>query len=171
METLVFDVILDGRYINTLYCPFSRLFPINESYLSKFVTDKLPTLKGKNFKIKFVNIYENLERNIERRQNHEKGNVTVYGNCRDVHVGMVYRGEMRWGEVRRAAPRTGDRGDGRHRGGTPRSVEAFHRGTDTGGERGQGGRGGQGRRRRRAPDTAMHGGGGEQASRRGGVRP
>ena len=65
METLVFDVMLDGRYINTFCCPYSRLFPIDESHLSKFVTDRLPTLKGKNFKIKFVNIYENFERNLE----------------------------------------------------------------------------------------------------------
>lgn len=65
METLVFDVMLDDRYINTFHYPFSRLFPIDESHLSKFVINKLPTLKGKDFKIKFVSIYENLERNLE----------------------------------------------------------------------------------------------------------
>lgn len=43
-----------------------RLFPIDESHLSKFVTDKLPTLKGKDFKIEFVSIYGNTGREFKR---------------------------------------------------------------------------------------------------------
>ena len=40
MKTLVFDVMLDGRFIHTFryrYCP---LFPIDEQELEKFVTDR-----------------------------------------------------------------------------------------------------------------------------------
>lgn len=47
MKTLVFDVMLDGRFVHTFryrYCP---LFPIDEQELEKFVTDRLPTLKRK----------------------------------------------------------------------------------------------------------------------------
>lgn len=53
METLVFDVMLDGRYVHTLryrYCP---LFPLDERELEEFVVRKLPTLKGKPFRIAF----------------------------------------------------------------------------------------------------------------------
>lgn len=53
MKTLVFDVMLDGRFVHTFryrYCP---LFPIDEQELEKFVTGRLPTLKGKDFKIVF----------------------------------------------------------------------------------------------------------------------
>lgn len=51
MKTLVFDVMLDGRFIHTFRYQYCPLFPIDEEELEKFVTDRLPTLKGKDFKI------------------------------------------------------------------------------------------------------------------------
>lgn len=53
MKTLVFDVMLDGRFIHTFRYQYCPLFPIDEQELEKFVTDRLPTLKGKDFKIVF----------------------------------------------------------------------------------------------------------------------
>lgn len=51
MKTLVFDVMLDGRFVHTFRYQYCPLFPIDEQELEKFVTDRLPTLKGKDFKI------------------------------------------------------------------------------------------------------------------------
>lgn len=51
MKELIFDVMLNGRFVCTLkyrYCP---LFPITEGELAKFVEEKRPSLKGKNYKI------------------------------------------------------------------------------------------------------------------------
>lgn len=53
MKTLVFDVMLDGGFIHTFRYQYCPLFPIDEQELEKFVTDRLPTLKGKDFKIVF----------------------------------------------------------------------------------------------------------------------
>lgn len=53
MKTLVFDVMLDGRFVHTFRYQYCPLFPIDEQELEKFVTDRLPTLKGKDFKIVF----------------------------------------------------------------------------------------------------------------------
>ena len=53
MKTLVFDVMLDGRFIHTFRYQYCPLFPIDEQELEKFVTDRLPTLKSKDFKIVF----------------------------------------------------------------------------------------------------------------------
>lgn len=48
MKTLVFDVMLDGRFVHTFRYQYCPLFPIDEEELEKFVTDRLPTLKGKD---------------------------------------------------------------------------------------------------------------------------
>lgn len=53
MKTLIFDVMLDGRFVRTFRYQYCPLFPIDEQELEKFVTDRLPTLKGKDFKIVF----------------------------------------------------------------------------------------------------------------------
>lgn len=54
MNTFIFDVMLDGRFICTLikykYC---ALFPIDFEELEKYVLKKRPTLKGKDFRIAF----------------------------------------------------------------------------------------------------------------------
>lgn len=53
MEILTFDVVLGGRYVCTMryrYCP---LFPIDAEELRKFVICKCPTLRDKDFRIKF----------------------------------------------------------------------------------------------------------------------
>lgn len=44
MKTLVFDVMLDGRFVHTFRYQYCPLFPIDEEELEKFVTDRLPTL-------------------------------------------------------------------------------------------------------------------------------
>jgi len=40
MKTLVFDVMLDGRFIHTFRYQYCPLFPIDEEELEKFVTDR-----------------------------------------------------------------------------------------------------------------------------------
>lgn len=53
MKTLTFDVMLGDRYVCTLkyrYCP---LFPIYTDELHEFVVSKRPTLRNKEFIIKF----------------------------------------------------------------------------------------------------------------------
>lgn len=52
-ENTGFDVMLDGRFVHTFRYQYCPLFPIDEQELEKFVTDRLPTLKGKDFKIVF----------------------------------------------------------------------------------------------------------------------
>lgn len=42
--------VIDAHNVRYQYCP---LFPIDEQELEKFVIDRLPTLKGKDFKILF----------------------------------------------------------------------------------------------------------------------
>lgn len=51
MKELIFDVMLNGRFICTLKYRFCPLFPITEEELAKFVEEKRPSLKGKNYKI------------------------------------------------------------------------------------------------------------------------
>lgn len=51
MKTLIFDVMLNEQYIHTF--KYNPLFPIEEEELRKFVEERLPTLKGKKFKILF----------------------------------------------------------------------------------------------------------------------
>lgn len=52
METLIFDVMLNGRFIKTMKYRYCSAAPIEED-IARFVTDRLPTLKNKNFKIRF----------------------------------------------------------------------------------------------------------------------
>ena len=53
METLIFDVMLDGRFIRTMKYRYCYAAPIEEEDIARFVTDRLPTLKDKDFKIRF----------------------------------------------------------------------------------------------------------------------
>ena len=53
METLIFDVMLDGRFIKTMKYRYCSAAPIEEEDNARFVTDQLPTLKDKDFKIRF----------------------------------------------------------------------------------------------------------------------
>lgn len=49
MKDLIFDVMLNGRFV-CRYCP---LFPITPEDIAKFVEEKRPSLKGKNYNIAF----------------------------------------------------------------------------------------------------------------------
>ena len=49
MKIFIFDVMLDGRFICTLKYKYRALFPIDLENLEKFVLQKRPTLKGKDF--------------------------------------------------------------------------------------------------------------------------
>ena len=51
MKDLIFDVMLNGRFVCTLKYRFCPLFSITEEELAKFVEEKRPSLKGKNYKI------------------------------------------------------------------------------------------------------------------------
>lgn len=53
MKTIVFDVMLDGRFVCTLKYKYCALFPIDFEDLKKFILEKRSTLKGKDFKIAF----------------------------------------------------------------------------------------------------------------------
>ena len=55
METLTFDVMLNERFIKTFKYRYNPLSPINGNELSRFVEDKLPTLKGKPYRIVLSN--------------------------------------------------------------------------------------------------------------------
>lgn len=51
--TIVFDVMLNGRFVCTLKYKYCALFPIDFEDLTKFVLKKRPALKGKDFRIAF----------------------------------------------------------------------------------------------------------------------
>ena len=53
MKTFVFEVMLNGRFICTLKYEYSPLFPIDLEELDKFILDKRPSLKGKDYRIAF----------------------------------------------------------------------------------------------------------------------
>lgn len=53
MKTLIFDVMLNGRFVCTLRYKYCPLFPIDSEELVKFVLTKRPTLKDKPFNIAF----------------------------------------------------------------------------------------------------------------------
>lgn len=53
MKTFVFDVMLNGRFVFTLKYKYCSLFPIDFEDLEKYVLQKRPTLKGKDFRIAF----------------------------------------------------------------------------------------------------------------------
>lgn len=53
MKTFVFDIMLDGRFICTLKYKYCALFPIDFEDLKKFILDKRPSLRGKDYRIAF----------------------------------------------------------------------------------------------------------------------
>ena len=53
MKTLVFDVMLNGRFVSTLRYKYCPLFPIDFDELKEFILSKRPTLKGKDYRIMF----------------------------------------------------------------------------------------------------------------------
>ena len=53
MKTVIFDVMLDGRFVNTSKYKYNPAFVLEEKELSDFVLSKMPTLKGKKFQIVF----------------------------------------------------------------------------------------------------------------------
>ena len=53
MRDLIFDVMLNGRYVCTLAYPFCPLFTLTQKELEEFVEKKRPTLKGKKYNIIF----------------------------------------------------------------------------------------------------------------------
>lgn len=53
MNTFIFDVMLDGRFICTLKYKYCALFSIDFEDLEKFVLLKRPTLRGKDFRIAY----------------------------------------------------------------------------------------------------------------------
>ena len=55
MKDLIFDVMLNGRFVCTLAYPFCPLFTLTQKELEEFIEKKRPTLKGKNYNIIFCN--------------------------------------------------------------------------------------------------------------------
>lgn len=53
MKEIVFDVMLDGRFVCTLSMPYCPLFPLTGEEVKTFVESKRPTLKGKKFNVLF----------------------------------------------------------------------------------------------------------------------
>lgn len=53
MIDIKFDVMLHGTFICTLTMAVNPLFPISDDEITKFVINKRPTLKGKDFNIVF----------------------------------------------------------------------------------------------------------------------
>ena len=53
MKDFIFDVMLNGRFICTMKYRFCPLIPIPVEDLAKFVEEKHPSLKGKDYKIAF----------------------------------------------------------------------------------------------------------------------
>lgn len=53
MKTLIFDVMLDGRFVKTFKYKYNPAFVLEENELRDFVLSKMPTLKEKKFQILF----------------------------------------------------------------------------------------------------------------------
>jgi Zn-finger protein len=53
MKNLIFDVMLNGRFVCTLCYKYCPLFPLSENKLHDFVVSKRPTLKNQHFNIVF----------------------------------------------------------------------------------------------------------------------
>ena len=53
MKYLIFDVMLNERFVCTLKYRFCPLFPITPEEIAKFVEEKRPSLRGKNYRIAF----------------------------------------------------------------------------------------------------------------------
>lgn len=51
MKILIFDVMLDGRFVCTLRYKYYPAVPVSVGKLIDFVINKCPTLKGKPFRI------------------------------------------------------------------------------------------------------------------------
>lgn len=51
MKTLVFDIMLHGRFVCTLRYKYCPLFPIDYDELISFILRKRPSLKGKSYNI------------------------------------------------------------------------------------------------------------------------
>ena len=54
-KMLTLDIMLNGMFVCQMKMPHCPLFPLDEKEVSKFVTDKRPSLKGKPFNIEFSN--------------------------------------------------------------------------------------------------------------------
>ena len=53
MKALFLDIMLNGRFICTLKYKYCPLFAIDYNELLKFVEQKRPSLKGKQYRIMF----------------------------------------------------------------------------------------------------------------------
>lgn len=51
MSTFKFDIMLNGRFVCTLRYKYRTLFPIDLEDLEKFILNKKPFLKGKDYRI------------------------------------------------------------------------------------------------------------------------
>lgn len=52
VNTIAFDIMLRGQFVATLRMPL-RPWPFTEDEVREFVLSKLPTLRGKDYKIVF----------------------------------------------------------------------------------------------------------------------
>lgn len=55
-KTTFVDIMLDGRFVCTLkykYTAYPPLYPIDYEDLERFVLERRPSLRGKDFRIKF----------------------------------------------------------------------------------------------------------------------
>ena len=53
MKTLIFDIMLHGRFVCTLAYKYCPLFPIDYDDLKKSIEEKRPSLVGKGYNIAF----------------------------------------------------------------------------------------------------------------------
>ena len=53
MKILIFDVMLNGRFVCTLRTKYCHLLHITVDEICEFVESKRPTLKGKKYNIEF----------------------------------------------------------------------------------------------------------------------
>lgn len=53
MKTIIFDIMLGGRFVCTMCMLFCPLFPLTTEEIQSFVESKRPSLKGKDYKIIF----------------------------------------------------------------------------------------------------------------------
>ena len=51
MSTFEFDIMLNGKFVCTLRYKYCALFPIDFEELKKFIVNKKPSLKGKDYRI------------------------------------------------------------------------------------------------------------------------
>lgn len=53
MKTLIFDIMLNDRFVCTMRYKFCPLFPIVYEELIAFIETKRPSLRGKDYRIAF----------------------------------------------------------------------------------------------------------------------